>query len=165
VKHTEIALGALFVAMLVGMAAFFIWRQWLSSRSRWCMDDLSSEDRRYSRSQLWRRTTCSLLMLALAVMLAVWLVLYGEPLSRLMAKGKPGSELDDEQTRLLGQSLTLVILMLMDLLGILVLAGWDLFAIRHYGRRHMRQIQADRRAMLEDQISRVRSERNGHSYR
>jgi ABC-type Fe3+ transport system permease subunit len=96
VEHTEIGLGALLVAMLVGMAAFFIWRQWLSSRSRWCMDDLSLEDRRYSRSQVWRRTACSLLMLVLAALLAIWLFLYGGPVSELMAQGEPDSELEPE---------------------------------------------------------------------
>jgi LPS O-antigen subunit length determinant protein (WzzB/FepE family) len=54
------------------------------------------------------------------------------------------------------------ILTLLVLLGVIVLAGLDLIAIRRYGQRHLRQIQADRRAMIEQQIARVRSQRNGH---
>jgi len=161
-EHTEITVGTLLVVLLVGMAAFFIWRQRRTLHPRLSVDELSSEDRRYSRSQVWRRLACSLLMLVLAALLTIWMFSYGGPVSDLMAQGKPDSELEPEQTLLLSQSLTLVNLMLVVLLGIIILAGWDLLAIRHYGRRHMRQIQADRRAMIEDQIARVRSERNGY---
>jgi H+/gluconate symporter-like permease len=162
VERSEIGLGALLVAILVGMAAFFIWQQWLSLRAMTSADHLSSEDRRFSRAQVWRRMTCSLLMVALAALLTIWLVSYGGWLSELMAQGKTEKELEPGQKRLLSESLTLVNLMLLALLAIIILAGWDLLAIRRYGRRHMRQIQADRRAMIEDQITRVRSQRNGH---
>jgi hypothetical protein len=168
VERTEIGFGALLVATLVGMAAFFVWRQWRGLRTLTSVDRLSSEDRRYSRIQVWRRTACSLLMLVLAALLAIWLFYYGWSVSDLMAKGKAVTELEPGQRRLLGESLTLVNLMLVVLLGIIILAGWDLLAIRRYGRRHLRQIQADRRAMIEDQVTRVRSQRNGHgriSYR
>jgi hypothetical protein len=166
VERTEIGFGALLVAILVGMAAFFVWRQWRSLRTL-TSADLASEDRRYGRIQVWRRTACSLLMLVLAALLAIWLFWYGGRMSDLMAQGN-ANELEPEQRRLLGESLTVVNLMLVVLLGIIILAGWDLLAIRRYGRRHLRQIQADRRAMIEDQIARVRSQRNGHrrtSYR
>jgi hypothetical protein len=162
VERTEIVLGALLVAILVGMAAFFTWRQWRTLRGTPSADTLSAEDRRYTRSQARRRLACSLLMLVLAGLLAMWLFSYGEPVSNLMARGGADNELAPGQRQLLGQSLTLVTLMLIVLLAIIVLAGWDLLAIRQYGRRHMRQIQADRRAMIENQIARVRSQRNGH---
>jgi hypothetical protein len=162
VEQTEIAFGALLVAILVGMATFFMWRQWRTIRALPGADHLPSEDRRYSHIQVWRRAACSLLMLVLAVLLAVWLFSYVQPVSELMAQGNGESELEPGQRRLLGESLTLVNLMLVVLLAIIVLAGWDLLAIRRYGRRHMRQIQADRRAMIEDQVIRVRSQRNGH---
>ncbi|HLJ95632.1 MAG TPA: hypothetical protein VKU02_20820 [Gemmataceae bacterium] len=161
-EHSEVVSGALLVVMLLGLAAFFVWRQWQSWRSLACADHLSFEDRRYSRTQVWRRLACSLLMLVLAGLLAIWLFWYGEPVSKLMAQGGAESELEPDQKLLLGQSLTIVNLMLLVLLAIILLAGWDMLAIRHYGRRHMRQIQADRRAMIEDQIARVRSQRNGH---
>jgi MFS family permease len=167
VERTEIGFGALLVAILVGMAGFFVWCQWRTLLTLTSADRLSSEDRRYSRIQAWRRTACSLLMLVLAALLAIWLFWYGGRVSDLMTQGK-ANELEPEQRRLLGESLTLVNLMLVVLLAIIILAGWDLLAIRRYGRRHLRQIQADRRAMIEDQIARVRSQRNGRgriSYR
>ena len=101
-------------------------------------------------------------LLVLAALLAIWLFSYGQPVSDLMAQGKADTELEPGQKRLLGESLTLVNLMLLILLTLIVLSGWDLLAIRHYSRRHMRQIQADRRAMIEGEIARVRSQRNGH---
>lgn len=52
---------------------------------------------------------------------------------------------------------------LLVVLGILSLAAVDFWAIRRFGLRHFRQIQADRRAMLEDQIARFRRQRNGRS--
>ena len=103
-------------------------------------------DERCVRRALW-------LMLVLAGLLAVWLCSYGGPVSDLMAQGKTESELEPGQKELLGQSLTLVNLMLLILLTLIVLSGWDLLAIRHYSRRHMRQIQADRRAMIEGETA------------
>jgi hypothetical protein len=161
VEQTEIASGALLVAVLLGMAVFFMWRQWRALRAD-SNENQPSEDRRYSRMQAWRRLTCSLLMLVLAGLLVIWLSSYGGAVQDLVDQGKGENELEPGQRRLLGESLTLVNLMLMVLLAIIALAGWDLLAIRRYGRRHLRQIQADRRAMIEDQIARVRSQRNGH---
>ena len=49
------------------------------------------------------------------------------------------------------------------LMAILYLAAADLWAIRQYSLRHHRKIQADRRAMIEDQAARMRRQRNGHA--
>jgi hypothetical protein len=48
------------------------------------------------------------------------------------------------------------------LMSIIFLAAIDFFAIRRFGLRHYRQIQADRRAMIEGELTRIRSQRNGH---
>ena len=48
------------------------------------------------------------------------------------------------------------------LLTLVCLAFFDLFAIRRFGRRHYRQIQDDRRAMIERQVALLRTQRNGH---
>ena len=161
-ERTEIIFGALLVALLVGMAAFFMWRQWRTLRAPPSANHLSSEDRRYARTQVWRRLACSLLMLVLAALLATWLFSFEGPVRALMLQDNREKELEPGQKQLLSQSLTHVSVMLVVLLAIIVLAGWDLFAIRLYSRRHMRQIQADREAMIEDQLAGVRSQRNGH---
>ena len=46
---------------------------------------------------------------------------------------------------------------------LLVLAALDLLAIRRWGLRQFRKLQADRRAMIERQAARLREGRNGHS--
>ena len=46
---------------------------------------------------------------------------------------------------------------------LLFLTAYDLWAIRRYGLRHLRQIQADRQAMIEQEISIIRTQRNGHT--
>jgi len=52
---------------------------------------------------------------------------------------------------------------LLLLLAVVCLAGFDLWAIRRYGNRHMQQIRDDRKAMFQEELSRLRSQRNGHS--
>jgi len=51
------------------------------------------------------------------------------------------------------------------LLAMVYVAFMDLWAVRRFGLRQIRQLQADRRAMLERQIELLRAERiesNGH---
>jgi hypothetical protein len=55
------------------------------------------------------------------------------------------------------------IVFLLVLLAVVLLAGVDFFAIRSYGQRQLRRIRADRRAMLEGELARLRSQRNGHN--
>jgi hypothetical protein len=47
-------------------------------------------------------------------------------------------------------------------LAIIILAALDFFAIRRFGQRQYRKIQAERRAMIEGELTRLRSQRNGH---
>ena len=54
------------------------------------------------------------------------------------------------------------IVFLLILMVVVLLAAYDLWATRRYGLHERRRIQADRRAMLEQQISRLRQERDGH---
>ena len=54
------------------------------------------------------------------------------------------------------------VIVLLLLLAIILLAAVDFMAIRRFGLRHFRQIQADRRAMIEGELARIRSQRNGH---
>jgi hypothetical protein len=52
---------------------------------------------------------------------------------------------------------------LLLVLAIVFLAAFDFWAIARFGLRHHRQIQADRRTMLENHAARHRSQRNGHA--
>jgi hypothetical protein len=166
VETNQILFTSLIIAVLLGLAGFSIWRQrqaWQSLKR----EDLSAEDRGYIRGQVFRRLTCAGLMVLLAGLLALSFILE-EPADLLVAQGKAAHARgepkppDPEQQRFLNLYSGFWISALLVLLGIIVLAGLDLLAIRRYGWRQLRQIQADRRAMLEEHIARARSQRNGH---
>lgn len=166
-EPNQIAITSLLIIVLVGLAGFTAWRQWQTIQSQKGEIELSLEDRLFFRRQVRRRLWCAGLMLVLAGLLALSFILEG-PANQLVAQGEAARErgqeqrFDPEQERFFHLWSSFWIVTLLVLLGIIVLAGLDLVAIRHYGRRHLRQIQADRRAMIEDQIARVRSQRNGH---
>ncbi len=164
----EFIFGVLLVVLLLAMAGFFAWRQYLALRSLRHAPGTSPEDRRYTRNQAWRRLVCSGLMVLLAVMLGAWLFYLGKPLGEWVAlsdaaadRGQP-MHLDPEQKRFATLYLYYWLFALMLLLALISLAAVDFFAIRRYGQRHYRQIQADRRAMIEQELIRLRSQRNGH---
>ncbi|MBL8794523.1 MAG: hypothetical protein JNM56_11505 [Planctomycetia bacterium] len=54
------------------------------------------------------------------------------------------------------------IAVLLVLLGVVVLAGSDIVAIRRHGRRQLRQLDDDRQEMIRQQVAVFRSQRNGH---
>jgi uncharacterized membrane protein YecN with MAPEG domain len=160
--------AALLVVLLLGLAVFVARRQLGNLRDLRDQDSTPPEDRRYLRNQARRRLVSSGLLVLLAAMLAGWFLLdLGEQTLRLGEQGEEqrarGEEpvLDAEQQRLLNLSASYVIGLLLLLLLLLALAGVDIWAIHRFGQRHRRQIQADRRAMIERQAARLRSRRNG----
>ena len=169
VEPNQIIFTWVLIAVLLGLAGFSTWRQWQTLQTLKGQTDLSAEDRLFVRRQVRRRLWCAGLMVLLAGLLAVSFLLEG-PANQLVALGeaahKRGGEpqpIDPEQQRFFHLWSGFWIVTLLVLLAVIVLAGLDLMAIRRYGQRHLRQIQADRRAMIEQQIARVRSQRNGHS--
>jgi hypothetical protein len=166
VEPNQIAFTSLLIVVLLSLAGFSAWRQWKTLKSFQDEIELSPEDRFYVRRQVRRRLCCAALMVLLAGLLALSFLLEG-PANQLVAQGEAARArgeprpLDPEQQRFFHLWGGFWIVTLLVLLGIIVLAGLDLFAIRRYSRRHLRQIQADRRAMIEDQIVRIRSQRNG----
>jgi hypothetical protein len=159
--------GALLVAILIGMGLFFLIRQWQTLRGLRIPGDRSPEDRRFTRNQAWRRLLGSLLMLVLAAQLAGFFILE-RPVSVLQAQGESAREkgehpqLDTEQRRFLDFYRYYLIICLLTLLAMISLAAVEYFAIRRFGKQQYRQIQADRRAMIENELTRLRSQRNGH---
>src|SRR5437588_12954480 len=103
-------------------------------------------------------------MVVLAGLLAWSFVLEG-PARELVAQGEAAHgrgekpELNPEQRQIYGQFSRHWLITLLVLLAVISLAAVDFFAIRRYGQRHYRQIQADRRAMIEAELTRLRSER------
>ncbi len=165
-EQGQLIFGIVIIVLLLGMAGFFGWRQWQTLRDLPLQVELSAEDRRYTRNQAWRRMLCSVLMVVLAALIGLSFYLQ-EPANQLGLQGQQNRErgdprpLDPEQQRFFDIYWSFWGGTLLILLAIIVIAGIDFFAIRRYGRRHYRQIQADRRTMLENQIARIRSQRNG----
>jgi hypothetical protein len=162
--------AALIVIALFGLAAYFAWRQCKALRDLPRQQDLSVEDRRYLRGQALRRLVSCGLMVILAGMLVGSYLLEqerraGELGGRAAAasgESQPDRKLNPEQKRFLNQYSTFWIIFSLLLFGLVSLAFIDVLAIRRFWLRNYRQIQADRRAMIEREVARFRSQRNGH---
>jgi hypothetical protein len=162
----QIVFGGLLVIILVALAGFYSWRQIRVLSGLGDAEDLSLEDRRYAHRQAWRRIACSVLMVVMAGLIAGHYSLEDRA-RQFIAEGEASRqrgekrELSPEEQQFLRSYYTYWIITLVVLLAIIGLAGIDFLAIRRYGRRHYRQIQADRRAMIEDELARLRTQRNG----
>jgi len=155
---TEYVFAVLIVLTLVGLATYFGWRQGRALRALRDPQDLSPEDRRYLHRQAWRRLAGCILMALLAALMAGWYALgFHQQILALFEGPRQGS---GSEVRIVEYQAYVGTIGLV-LLGMLLLAAVDLWAIRRFGIRHLRQIQADRRAMIEHQAARLRSRRNG----
>ena len=164
----QIVLGVAFIVILLAMAGYFVWQQLQARRTLRTSPDLDPEERRYLQGQVWRRLVCSGLMVLLAGMLATSFYLEG-PASQLVREGEANRERGErlpptpEQEQFVTLYSAYWVAFLLVLLAVVMLAGVDFFAIRNYGMRQLRRIRADRRAMLEGELARLRSQRNGHN--
>jgi hypothetical protein len=158
--------AAVLVVVLLGLAGYFSWRQFQALRGLRSADQLPPEDRRYIRNQAWRRLAGSVLMVVFAgFLVGAFFIegLAGELAERMKAATPAEREALTADNRFFLHLWSYYwIAALLVLLGLISLAALDFFAIRRYGQRHYRQIQADRRAMIERQAARLRRERNGH---
>jgi hypothetical protein len=157
--------GALLVVLLVGVSGFFLGRQIQTLRDLPRLPIPEEEERRLRR-QTYRRLVCSSLLLILGFLLATALLFLEGPAQQLaderdaLTAAGQKMELTEAQrdfARLWGGFWVVFLILLMT---VVFLAGFDLWATRRHALREQRKIQADRRAMLEQQISRLRHERN-----
>lgn len=147
----EILFGSVLAVMLVALAAYYAWRQKGVLQMLRATTNLSLEDRLYLRRQVSRRLWCSLLMLVFAAMLV------GSFFLRYEAPGE-GAE-KDAQREFAWQVTLYWAGALLVLFGIIALAAGDIWAIARFARRKQRQLESDRRAILE---SHIHPDRNGH---
>ena len=161
----QIVSGALLVAVLAGAASVFTWNQVRALQRLAETPDLPAEERRRQRGQAWRRLVGAALLLVLAVML-VWILLFLEdPAQRLadLSDATPGRvEWTAAQRAFIRYYSIIWIVFLLILFVLVMLVGYEVWALRRYALRERRKIQADRRAMIERQVNRLRQERNGH---
>jgi len=167
VNPAQLFFGILIVIIVVGVACYFSWREIQALAALRRSPGISLDDRKYAYFKAWRRLACSALMLAFAVLFAASFFLES-PADRLVEQGQAAREqnqkptLDPSQVDFVQVYRNLWVVMLLLLLAILALAGWDYFAIRRFAQRHYRQLQEERRTMIENELVRLRSRHNGH---
>ena len=165
---TQIIFGAVLVLVLLVLAMLYgVWQVLTLVRLRGT-EEMPAEERDHLHGRAWRRLVMSLLLLLLGGMLTAALIYLEAPAQRLVdqreAQEQQGDStpLDPEQrlfARLYGGFWLVFLLVLMV---VVLLAALDLWAIRRYGLRQHRKLIADRRAMIEREVARLRQERNGH---
>jgi hypothetical protein len=165
----EMIFAGLIVVVLISVALYYGPRQWQTLGKLRTESNLDAADRRYIRRQAWRRLINSALMLLLAALLVGSYIVGQERQAAEMgarAANRPDNAASAgpsaEQERFLNRYSTTWILIGLLLLAILCLAFADLWAIRSFGIRHYRKIQADRREVIQREVARLRSQRNGH---
>lgn len=159
--------ATLIILVLLVLAVYFAWRNRLLFQGLRYLE-LAPEDRRYHLALAWRRLVGCALMVVLAGLLTWWYWGGQEQRARELAGrqaqvGQDGApaEPSAERQRFFNQFSTFWIIFSLVFLGWISLAFFDFWAIRRFGLRQYRQIQADRRAMIEHQLARLRSQRNG----
>jgi hypothetical protein len=169
-KPTEYALAALLTGIVIGLALFYGLRQFLALGRLRLQVDIADEERLYVRRQTWIRLLGCLMLLALGCLLAGAYVSgleqraheLGEQIDGQKAAGQPPVLTPEQQAfRELYRWYWLGVLALV--LGVLVLAGLDLLTIRRFRLGQMKQISADRKEMLQEELAKIRHTRNGHA--
>ncbi len=154
---SEIVFGLLLVLGLLGLSLYVGARQVVQLRHL-RQQDLPAEEMHYERRKAWRRLVSCGLTLVLAAMLAV-LVPSWEEVDRMLRVAGP--QPTEEQKSLARLYVGGWIVLMMLLMVLLVLAALDLWSTRRFGLRQFRKLQADRRAMIERQVNRMRRDRDG----
>jgi uncharacterized membrane protein len=145
-SRTELISASIIVLSLWGIAAYYVWRQ-MQLFKRLRQSDSNIDDRQFYRAQGVRRLVSSALMAIMGVVLAAnyWTGLTSQHPDKTNA-------------------FTILVWTFFSILflAVIVMAFLDVRATRRYGIRQYRQLQADRREMIEREVARLRSERDGH---
>lgn len=162
----QIVAGSMLVVTVVAVAAFFLGRQVQVLRDLRQRPPETENEERHLRRQTYRRLVSSTLLLLLGFLLATAL-LYLEGPAQQLADKQALKEAHGEKRELVGADLDFGRLyagfwigFLLILMTVVFLVAFDWWATRRHALREHRKIQADRRAMLEQQIARLRHERN-----
>jgi hypothetical protein len=158
VNATEVILGSLLAALLLLLAGYYAWRQKRILASLRSDDPTwNAEDRLYLRKQAVRRLWCSALMAVFAFMLiGSFFLEQAQP-----PRDPNQQEVTPEQKEYAWQVTIYWIVALFLLFAIVTLATLDIVAISRFAHRKVRQLDADRQAIIESHAARYRRDRNG----
>jgi hypothetical protein len=167
---TETIFAALIFLVLFCLALYFGRQQVQALRWLRMQPQLPPEDQQYARRQIKLRLIgCALLVVLGSQVASAYLFGLEERVRELAQDIERQKNLDQpvqlnpEQRALRALYGIYWIAALVVLLLIVLLAAYDIWAIRRYGRRHQRKIDEERRAMLKDEVARLRTDRNGHA--
>jgi uncharacterized membrane protein len=164
----QIVFGVLIVIATAALGGYYAWRQWQMLRRLRADPALPDDERPFLRNQAWRRLAGSVLLLIFAGLFIPMFHLEGRASeleqqgAAAVARGEQG-QLDPAQREFFRLYLAYWIVLLLLLLAIIALAGYELYAIRRFSVHHLRRIQDERRAMIASETARIRRERNGHA--
>jgi O-antigen ligase len=172
-QEQEGIVGAVMIVALLALALYGIWRQIRELRVPGGPGDPQTIEGRYRRARVRRRLISSGLILILAGQLAGALLFLEEPAREQAnrADERAGVRERGEQpvpptaeersfARFYGSYWVVFLLVLLCLVA---LAFSDLWATRSFGVRAHRQLQAERREMIDRQIARLREEKRQRS--
>lgn len=164
---SELAFGVAVVLLLFGLAGFFTWRQVQTLRKVRTDASLGPDDRGYLQAQARRRLFCSGLMVVLACLLigsyffeAEYQVRTQRANDRPTAAGQPALAPGDSWFLNRFTLYWIFALLVLFLFG--AVAVLDVRATLRYGLAKHRQLERDHLDALQDELQRLRRERNGH---
>lgn len=153
----QLIFGSLLVLILLGSAGIFAWRQGVALRAlHQRKAEISEQEAQFQRRQITRRLICSGLMGLLAILLGAAMIFLEGPTQRIVDTGITNAG-ERELFKAYGYYW---IAFLLILFGLLVMAGADFWANRQHGLKQYRKLQADRKAMIKEQIAEMRQKRN-----
>jgi hypothetical protein len=157
----ELTCGALLVVVLLGLAGYFAWQEVQELKRLRLPGGPPPDEARHLYRRAWRRLFCSTLLVIFAGLL-IGTYFLEMPLQQLIAQRQAGDrEFSSEQQEFVTLYRIYWIVALLVLLGIIVTAGIDLIVLRRFSLREHRKIQADRRAMIEEEVAIIRRRLNG----
>jgi hypothetical protein len=145
------------LAAIAVVSLRFQWRNWQRLRT----ESLASDDRRYLRGILQRRTLNAVLLLALAGMLTGAYLTGGmQELARIagLKDQDPPLEQTPEDREFVKSSLIYLAIGLGLLFVIVMVATADYVATSLYGRQQLRRLQHEQRALLERDLAVIRQQ-------
>jgi hypothetical protein len=165
--YVHLALAGL-VGLLLLLAGYYGWKSVRILRRTTPQYEMLPHERQFLRKQAWRRLINSVLTLLLAGLMAVPFLTglqtraeqLGEERVQMRVEGR-SEPMTPEQKQFARFYASYWISTLLVLGAILLMAAIDVFATRHYAFTQLRQIQIERRAMIQRQLERWRQERNG----
>jgi hypothetical protein len=154
--YVQLPVGVALAFVLVFVAVFFGLRQRRTLGQLRGDTDMAEEERDYLTRQVRRRLFCSALLIVLAGFLLGWFFIEQDWPNLAPAEGEPLSDEAKDQVRFF---VFYWIAALLVLLVILFLASWDFLATARYGFARQKQLEQERRAMLEMEAAKLRRRR------